>query len=393
MGYLTEKKRWHNNHIVIVLGIDWKKERFVVCDPYYMQEKQFVPFSQIKEASKFCYLMESEWYQRANEEEIRKRAFEALENEEPIRNMERFLSDFSARIQKLEVDGLFDLDWVLTIEQGFMTRHYLWIFYRNLYINGRNNLHGFLSVGFFKCLQQWKECVVHSHKAVRKKKQNIYYQRFIDSFYKVLSIEKEIHRCIRNRNFSAPQVLSGQAVPFKANQIPFDLIPYFNSRACKTSLKDRIDADVTGEGEFILPTKKRFRIIKKDKIRYPVFLGEKLDHVRCSGQTLMLPSDMQWKGIACLVCSEWGCSQLLLTVKGERADYITDFIVNDFSFEQENSICIGKSFLSGNKKDTILQKKVFFQSVYFGFPEDDCIKEIVVPDCSSLHLFSMVLMS
>ena len=386
-------RRWHNRHTVLITGLNERKKYFSVADPFYLRSKEKLPFSTIGWASEFYLKIDTSSYVKTNGEDIHQSVIEKIKAKNHVESMESFLSDFIAYTSESKIDEpLFCDKWESMIEEGYMTRHYMWVFYSGLHKETGKSIYALLAVLFFHELQDWKECVVHSLKGWGHRDQKKYYTLFANSFHKVIKDEQKIVALLlgRSRGQNIGVIESASIASNCYNQQPINISASMNARGCKKNRRDRIFADITGEGEYVLPKWKLRKEIKFGKIRYEVALTEKKDHIRCQGQTIKVAQG-KYKGVCVLVCSEWGRSQLLFEIRGKKK-YYTDFILQDFCDKGDYSIPIGKTYLKSSPKDIRIQKMVYFQSVFFPFPENEQIKSIKLPDCPSVHIFAMVLL-
>lgn len=385
---LQKLRRWHSMHIVILLSVNLKKKYVIVSDAFYVQNNRKVSFQKLIKACKFYVVLKTSGYNRKNSEEI----FNEYAGTEwnASNALQNFYNDFICQIENKIPKEFFSAEWIKEWEKAFMTRHYLWLFYRRLYRTTGDSKHGALANAYFMALEDWKECVVYSHKGAKRKDKMPLCKRFADTLLHIIEREKYAEKLLAEKSKAEIFLLSEIEERNTGRMSEWDISKYFNSRACKSDRKDFRQADITGEGEYILPEKALCRHISLDSICYKVLLGEEKDHICCVRQFLRTPSG-NWKGVSLLVCSEWGRSQLLLELQGKKREYITDYIVNDFSVIASNSVRIGASYLSGGKSGVRFQKNVYFQSVTFMLPDGDTIQSIVLPHCASLHIFGAVL--
>lgn len=380
---LQKRRRWHNSHTVLVRDMDKRGKNWIVDDPYYLVSDKRVPVSAIGTATKFYFLIDTGNYcECAAEDRFRK--FYPIYSEKPILSMERFLADIMQKTENGE--GFFSTKWIRAMENGFMSRHYLWLFFRHL--REETGLYSTAELLFFDDLQLWKECVIHSLKGVRKQHEKEHEAGFIHTFKKIIDKEREILSFLHNEKAdNHRKLISSCEIEDAKESHAVDLHALFNARGCKKTRRDRIPADITGEGEHIVPLKKFLkRVIYKD-IAFELELGAEYDHFRCAGQAVTIEDSARWKGIAFLVCSEWGCSQFLIRLIGRRKEYLSDCIINDFTNPDCNSIKVGSSYIGGK----LFQKRVYLQAVCFRFPSEDKIHAIEFPDCPSAHVFAAVL--
>lgn len=387
---LQKRRRWHNLHTVLAYAADDKKKYFCVDDPFYEISNQRVPYAAFGTASRFYLAIDITGYTKKTYAQLQSESMASFLTTPIFEQMEQFLSDFKERISEDNYEGIFTVEWVRMIEQGYMTRHYLWLFYKSLYHETEKLQHGKAALLFYVALQAWKECVTQSHKGWRRRDKKERSESFARSFSRVIETEKEIAEVLLNGCDACEGILS-EGIPLRnAHCTPLPLDALLNARGCKKSRFERSKADITGEGEYILPAKKHLKSVRAKEIVYPVFFGEKQDHVRCEGQHIKIPH-RDYDGIAFLACSEWGRSLFSAVFQGRKNTYYCDAILNDFTYPEDNSVRIGVSCLVGKKRDKVFQKNIYLQSLYFSFPKDDIIEEIILPDCVSVHLFSAVL--
>lgn len=383
---LQKRRRWHNSHTVLVRGMEKRGKNWIADDPYYLVKNKKVPVSAIGVATKFYFAIDTEHYRERTPQE-RFKEFLPKFMKAPVAAMEEFLADTTQKTENGE--KIFGEKWIKTMENGFMTRHYLWLFFRHLREETGETTFGMAELLFFGDLQLWKECVIHSLKGVRKQHEKEHEEGFIHTFKKIIDMEREILSFLHNEKAdNHRELISSCEIEDAKESHAVDLHALFNARGCKKTRRDRIPADITGEGEYIVPLKKFLkRVIYKD-IAFELELGAEYDHFRCAGQAVTIEDSERWKGIAFLACSEWGCSQFLIRMVGRRKEYLSDFVLNDFTNPDRNSVLIGSSYLGAGKR---FQKKVYLQAVYFEFPAGDAIREIRFPDCPSAHVFAAVL--
>ncbi len=387
---LQKKRRWHNLHTVLAYAVDDKKRCFRVDDPFYEVSDKRMPYTAFGTASKFYLTVDTTGYVSKTYARLQTESMETFVRTPMFEHMETFLADFQECIRTDRYEGIFDVDWVKTIEKGYMTRHYLWLFYRSLYRETGKAEHGKAALLFYVDLQEWKECVTQSHKGWRRRDKKSRGELFALAFSRVIGTERKIAEVLTNGCETCEGILS-ECVPLRdAHCTPVPLDTLLNARGCKKSRHDREKADITGEGEYILPAKKHLKSVRAKEIVYPVFFGEKRDHIRCEGQHIRI-SQGDHDGIAFLACSEWGRSLFSAVFVGRQKTYYCDPILNDFTNPEENSVRIGTSCVIGKRRDRVFKKNIYLQSVYFKFPEYDIIEEIILPDCISVHLFSVVL--
>lgn len=379
---LQKRRRWHNLHTVLVRGTDKRGRNWIVDDPYYLVRNKRVPVSAIGTATKFYISIDTVDY-RACAAEDRFRKFYPIYSEKPIISMEKFLADIMQKTENGE--GFFNAKWIRTMENGFMSRHYLWLFFHHL--REETGLYDTAELLLFSDLQLWKECVIHSLKGVRKRHEREHQAGFIHTFKKIIEREREILSLLHNEKTDDRQeLISSCVIEDIKESCTVDLHALFHARGCKQTRRDPIPADITGEGEYIVPFKKFLkRVVYKD-IAFEVKLGAEYDHFRCASQTVTIKDSARWKGMAFLVCSEWGCSQFLIKLIGRRREYLSDCIINDFTNPDWRSVKVGSSYIDGK----LFQERVYFQVVCFRFPSGDKIHGIQFPDCPSAHVFAAV---
>lgn len=387
---IQKDHRWHNLHTVLAYAADDQAECFYIDDPFYNVCGKTVPYASFGTASKFYLSIDTTGYKQKTYAQLQSEGMESFLKMPMFEQMEQFLFDFEDHIRKGNYDGIFDAEWVKTIEQGYMTRHYLWLFYRSLYRETGKAEHGKAALLFYIDLQAWKECVTQSHKGWRRCNKQGRSELFARSFSRVIESEKHIAEVLINGCNDCEEIISETIPPQTARSLPLLLNTLLNARGCKQFRRERKSADITGEGEYILPEKKYLKKVHAGNIEYPVLFGEERDHIRCEGQKLEIPRGNHC-GIAFLICSEWGRSLFSAVFHGRKKLYYCDSILNDFTNPEWNSVRIGVSCLVGKKRDKVFQKNIYLQSLYFSFPKDDIIEEIILPDCISVHLFSAVL--
>lgn len=384
---LQKVRRWHNSHTVLIYAADRKRKRFLADDPYYGVSGKGIPYASLGNASRFYLSVKTENYIDRSYEELYVGAEKKLQTERPIENMERFLTDFKAG----DVDnGVFDAKWVAMIEKGYMTRHYLRLFYVSLYRETGKTEHGMAAMLFYTDLQHWKECVTQSHKGFRGTNKSTRKSLFVQAFERVIETEKQIYNVLHGEGLWNARMIAAKKRTDMSVTESLDLLPLYNARACKRTRREKTVADVTGEGEYILPKRKYRKKLKTAGVCFPLRLGESFDNVTCKGQKISVEGE--WRGVAFLACSEWGRSQFSVIVETSDCRYICDAILNDFTNPASNSVLIGCSCLSGTSKDTVFQKKIYVQSVTIELPQRSYVKSIVMPECPSVHVFSAVLL-
>lgn len=384
---MQKKRRWHNRHTVLVRRTDKRGENWIVDDPYYSVKNKKVPISEIGSATKFYFTINTESY-REKTSQGRFEEFLPKFTEAPIVAMKEFLADITQKTKNGE--NIFSAKWIETIENGFMTRHYLWLFFRHLRQETKKTLFGMAELLFFSDLQLWKECVIHSLKGGRKHREKEHEAGFLQTFREIIVNEQKIYSLLHDGKTKGQQeLISTSEIGWIKENEAINLHTLFNARACKKGRRDLFAADITGEGEYIIPQRRFLKKIKVKGITFLVDLGARLDHFRCAGQIMTISDSAKWKGIAFLACSEWGCSQFLIKMIGRNKEYLSDCLLNDFTNPEYHSVGIGSSYLGPGKR---YQKKIYFQAVYFDFPGEEKICAIEFPDCPSAHVFSAVLL-
>lgn len=389
---MLKTKRWHNRHIVLARNFDKKENNLIVDDPHFTVRSKKLPVSSLGTASKFYYRVNTKNYKPRTSEEH----FHAIKckfgDYKSIADMERFLSDLKIKSECETPDWLFSEQWNLMIANGYMTRHFLWLYFRNLFSETKKMSYGFLEWMFFGELQLWNECMTHSLKGARRKNKRMRFLSFLKTFEAVIEKEKEIFSAINCNDGNKPFEILSFKQPRETNDyFNIDLTSYMNTRSCKYNKRDCAEADLTGEGEYIIPFRKFTKRIKIHGIAFPVCLGELYDGIRCEGQKIIISEKRKAKGIALLVCTEWGSSQFLFKLRGEKKEYGAQCIVEDFTDRSKDSVRAGKSYLKGKHCDKLFQKRIYFRCTYFELSEFDEITELILPVSPSIHIFSAVL--
>ncbi len=385
--HLQKLRKWHSSHSVIVTGID-PKRGFVVSDAFYDIAQRTIPFSVADKACKFYIAVRTDGYSGLTAEYIHNS--QSGEKNNASVALERFLEDFRKDTETDPPKEIFSDEWIKQIEKAYMTRHYLYLFYRKLYEESKSPRYGTIAAKYLCALQYWKECVVQSHKGARRKDESLRRRNFAESFRKALETEQMIEGLFVGKTSYEIILLRPSKAEENQTAVAWDLSMYFNARACKKSRRDILNADVTGEGEFIMPKSRKRKQIHISSACYQVHLGGEKDHIRCEGQTLSVPNGI-YRGVSFLLCSEWGRSQVLLEIQGEKQNYLTEYVANDFTCIGQDSVLIGSSYLIGEKRNVKFQKYIYFQSVCFFMPNEDVLKKIILPNCDSLHVFGAVL--
>lgn len=388
---MLKTKRWHNRHIVLARETDKKEKNLIVDDPHFSVHSKKLSFSELGTASKFYYLIQTENYKKCTVEEHFRLICKKYKNENPIKAMEHFLIDLKEKAKCKICDWLFAEKWNLMISNGYMTRHFLWLYFRELYSNTGEMKFGILEWQFFGALQLWNECLTHSLKGARRKDKRIRLMSFIESFQAVIAKEKEIYTVLCQERISDSfQIVSLK----KANRLEtiqnIDLASVMNARSCKKSIYDKEEADLTGEGEYIVPFHKYINKVKIHGIDFSVRLGDSFDSVRCEGQEIPISGGKDAKGIALLICTEWGSTQFYFKAQGLKKEYGAECVIEDFTNQSAYSLKVGRSYLKGKSHDKLFQKRVYFRYAYFEFSERDTITSITLSVCPSVHIFSAV---
>lgn len=386
----NKKRNHHNSHAVMITDIDVHKKVFIVADPYFQVKKGFLPFEIVGKGCKFYLHINSEEYENMLPEQIHFENLYRIAKEKPFLHMQKFLNDFEESLcSRIDSPWIFDNNWKDIIQRIALSRHYVWIFYRILFQETKNPRYEAASVLLNSELQSLNYCTRMSYKSGGLKNKRLYIEKFMRSFQEAIYSEEKAFT-ILSENFKPMRVLKGENCCLYKNQKDFNLTGIFNSRGSKKNIRESKEADLTGRHEYIIPKRRNRKYVRYGNTTFSVHFGSDFDNVKCMGQEIWFNPKPKVRGIGLLMCSEWGTAQMHAEIQTETGIYYTEYIVRDFKDKLPNAVQIGKTYLHGETKDHVFRKKIFFRVGYFIFPKTEQIKKIKLPDCDSLHIFSMV---
>jgi len=175
-----------------------------------------------------------------------------------------------------------------------------------------------------------------------------------------------------------------------------DIDPYFNNEGI-SERKDGVSADLNDKGEYIFsdcfPVNQIYRS-DRYAFKIPDKKNGRNDNIQCESQKIKVDAD-HYDGIQILGCSEWGDYEEELTVVfDDNSVEKTSLMLNDWI----------PNYLQNGKRDIVIESKKYVSEDLVD--EEDCnifgvlcgikgkkkVTEIILPECSSMHIFALTLL-
>lgn len=158
----------------------------------------------------------------------------------------------------------------------------------------------------------------------------------------------------------------------------------YNNKGFCYDLRNRINEDLTGVGEFFVI--KETVVSNFDSMSYN--FDNQYDNVVCEGQEIIINCEYETFGLYFLACSEWGSvDESLIIVDNKRYQNITLHIQDLSQIDEGMPYFLGKTY---NINGDIVQENAAVY-IYKVFYDKTYVNKIILPDCPNLHILKMIL--
>ncbi len=174
-----------------------------------------------------------------------------------------------------------------------------------------------------------------------------------------------------------------------------DISRIYNNRAFEKDIRNKSDADITGEGTHFLEENIR-REIEWKKGDFSFFLYNTLynDNISCDGQIIKINKKQEIYKIDFLMCSEYGSYVEKCKIKYESGlEYEIELMVSDFYQPAIYDEFLFWSGIALNRKNGITSKHSFPARLFaksYSIPHGKII-EIQLPKKKNVHIFAISL--
>lgn len=396
----------HNNHVVLVTGINVKKSLLFVCDPWFDKE-EWIDWNIIKTACKFyikfyiedcsmCDINDTFLVENLNLS-INRKHQNAFENIRLFANM--LLENFD--YTDLDSVNYFDSTFQKKLQQVVYSRCKYLSFMNFIIPKSKIITHNHCTE-FSRFISSWQITQRMIAKAyIQKSKAN---NDFIKHIYnKIILISKEEELFLTNRilnEFPKNIHFIEKNISSKSKASSFenvDLSEYLNNKAFDDVLGN-YSANFSGKRTFFLINNEitiQKQHICGEKIDLYENVNKKFDNVTCLGQEIHV-------GVQCVLgitvygCSEFGSfSDYWRLVDKNNNNYYFEVSISDHSVSpkyNENIVYTGDVYIrESNQKCKFVRSNchIFSKEILFGRLIE--IEKIVLPNCPCTHVFFVVL--
>ena len=401
----TLNGKTHNDHMVLVTGIDEKEGKLFVCDPWFYKE-EWIPIGILEEACTYYAVFKFDNYDRPKIDDeylisnlncsINRDGQNAFEN---IRKFaQRLPIDFD--FSDLDTENFFNSTCSKTIERVVYSRcKYLAFLY---YMVPKSKiLTKEKCVDFERFLNAWKIVQILFAKAyIQKLTPGAPFLHHLSS--KIISIADEEERFLTHTIFSQVNAkhLGGTTewnLPKNKEVINIDLADCLNNKAFDY-LCEKYNAAFTEKGTFLLLDDEALKnkyIVKDIKIPILENAEKEYDNAICLGQEISCSAKNVSRLIVC-ACAEFGCYWDRWTLVDDKGrEHCFNIFVSDHSFSpHDDEIVVYTTDKYTRESDGISVMTqgnchIFAEYVYLG--ENLNIEKIILPNCPFVHVFSVAL--
>ena len=168
---------------------------------------------------------------------------------------------------------------------------------------------------------------------------------------------------------------------------------YFNNKGLAAEAGE-LNHDLTGTSEYVVVKPEyQNKLYENGSEFFYIDLRGECNNVICEAQQIQIHTDIKYNGMSVLVCSDWGTNYEMIECFDHNGYsekvYISGFNINELHKKYEHTIKVGASYHAVSH-EMIRQENVFtYNQIYFDKGME--IDKIVLPYCSNLHIFSIVL--
>lgn len=188
-----------------------------------------------------------------------------------------------------------------------------------------------------------------------------------------------------------------EKIPYKKTKPKLDsiyIVPlkeYFNNKGL-AARQGEANCDITGTNEYIvINSNYQNKLFSDNEMFFMIDLEGEYDNILCGGQTITVNKNIEYKGMCVLACSEWGTNYEVFDCIDDSGNSIKAYICahNISQLHRANIVNVGSSYNSVSHELIRDYNSFTYNQVYFEKPFR--LKKIVFPNCSNLHIFSIIL--
>lgn len=407
-----------DQHVLVISGYNLKKQAFYCTDSLGYQEACELPFdSFIKGAQVYLTLSRETINKEIQLEQFFKELIDNFERKNTLENLRFFAEDIKNNLDiKKEVEGVEDLE--------FCSLHLN--FYNNLK-RTRKNFSGLIDCINYSCstpvldslnfkfkdlASQYERVRVFLRKAVSGSFPDNLNDQFSNLIFSLVDKENSLYKYLKecsesgefkNLSFKLNSSLNNELESSRLKKVKpkeayhLDLKNYFCNNGIGTTVGTDSDTDFTGLGHYmLLDETEDVTIWQKGaySFAFPLINNNSLDNISCQNQKIKI-SKSGFSHLAILACSDWGNYFQPMEVvykNGETQKILLE--VKDWDILENQSRDIlwkGRSVEQNGNIATLTEQTVCIQAITYRLKSLEEIDFIILPDCPTIHIFSMTL--
>lgn len=388
----------HTNHIGIATGIDQENNKLWIVDPDYSDKAFSIDVQLLNQTSRFYFDICVEDFVKNSYSELldyirkEKDAYEKVFYR--IELFAKYFKEyFAPQIEFAEphnIDCVLDSLLILRLREVIKARNMFIIFLEQIedeYLYVKKVIE-YLAISMGK----WNTVMNLIFKASRTK----WKEDFNEKVYNIVMSIAEIERMAYNVLFYSK---NGQGIEENRKSfiydgvirktVNIDIEKVCNNKGFVYSNWDK-SADLTSAGEYFVLNKVQNHIMYRG-IDFLLYFDKPQDNIVCKGQEIMVNFQNAIRGIALLLCAEWGACEDAVTIvyKDEIYDMFK-LIANDISqADAEDVIELGYSVM---RNGDVVNERAGITFQVIKFREKQYVELIILPDNSNIHILSLVAM-
>lgn len=386
----------HTNHVGIATGIDRENDKLWIVDPDYSDEAFSIDVRLLSQASRFYFDICVEDSVKYSYSELldyirkEKDAYEKIFYR--IELFAKYFKEyFAPQIEFAEpqnIDCVLDSLLILRLREVIKARNMFIIFLEQIEVEYPcvKKAIEYLSISMGK----WNTIMNSIFKASRTRWREDFNEKVYNIVMSIVEIERmayDVLFCSKREQRIKEEDKSLVYNSANRKTIKIDIQRQCNNKGFVYSDRDQ-SADLTAAGEYFVLNEIRNHIMYQG-IDFQLYFDKPQDNIICKGQKIRINFQDAIKGIALLLCAEWGtCEDAVTIVYKDGVSDMHKIIANDISqTDGEDVIQLGHSVM---RNGDVVNERTGITFQIIKFREKQYVESLVLPDNLSVHILSLV---
>lgn len=390
----------HTNHIVLVADLDIINKKVFVVDTDFIYDIFEIDFEMLSKASEFYIEFHTigDSIETTGEMLLRYLKEDRLIDRQMFDRIRNFADDFKEYFDYTKEyekpygeKNVLDSRLIMAIRNVIMGRD---LFHTFLHSAGDDLNFDFQPVEelLMTVSSRWNNIINKLYKQMFLKWRIDMNESIAECMYEIADLEEQAYKeMVHIIDKKIEKIQYKQTKPDLDNIYIMPLMKYFNNKGLAAKRGEQ-NCDITGTNEYIvINSNYQNKLFSDDEMFFFLDLEGDYDNIVCSGQTVSVNKHAEYRGMCVLACSEWGTNYEVFDCMDDSGNSIREYICghNISQLYRPNIINVGSSYHSVSHELIRDYNSFTYNQIYFKRPFR--LEKIIFPNCSNLHIFSIIL--